>query len=205
MEESTKTKLHQIEIIGAIVLLLVSVISFFPKPGITGYVSVETKKQKIDLTIANSQSYIVTTNSPEPFYITNLKLSGEVIGDGIAKAYIMNAQSQKILIYSNVIGKEQGLDEITGMDKITGRVVGTDLEEISEEDLVIEHLENIEGDLGEVTKDDMIYSGPFEDTCIDSCFIEILLNQDMAYQLLFYIEQGTILNIDEIIYTTRKD
>jgi len=205
MEESTKTKLHQIEIMGAVVLLLISIISFFPKAGITGYVSVETKKQKIDLTIANSQSYILTTNSPEPFYITNLKLSGEVIGDGIAKAYIMNAQNQKILIYSNVMEKGQGLDEITGMDRITGNVVGTDLEEISEEDLVIEHLENIEGGLGGVTKDEMIYSGPFQDTCIDSCFIEILLNQDIAYQLLFYVEQGTILKINEIIYTTRKD
>ncbi len=43
MEESNKTKIHQIEIIGAVLLLLIAVVSFFPRPGITGYVSVETK------------------------------------------------------------------------------------------------------------------------------------------------------------------
>lgn len=203
MEESTKKKIHQIEIIAAVVLLLVSVASFFPKPGITGYVSVETKKQKIDLTIANSQSYILTTNSQEPFYITNLKLSGAITGDGIAKAYIAT-KNQKILIYSNVIKKGQGLDAITGMEKITGNVVGVD--SAPEEDyLVIEHLENIEGELGEIAEDETLVKGNFENECVDSCFIEMLLNKDIAYQLLFYVEEGTILNINEIVYTIRKD
>jgi len=70
MEESAKKRIHQFEITAALVLLLVAVVSFFPNPGITGYVSIETKKQAIDLTIANSQSYILTTNSKEPFYLT---------------------------------------------------------------------------------------------------------------------------------------
>jgi hypothetical protein len=202
MEESTKKKLHQIEIIGAIILLLVSVASFFPKPGITGYVSVETKKQKIDLTIANSQSYILTTNSQESFYITNLKISGKVVGNGIAKAYIMNAQGQKILIYSNIMEKTTGLDSITGMDKITGKAIGANSEETSDE-LIIEHLENIETE--QLTKEGILTSGNFEDACIDSCFIEMMLNQDIAYQLLFYVEEGTILEVNEIVYTTRRD
>lgn len=204
MEESTKKKLHQAEIIGAVVLLLVSILSFFPKAGITGYVSVETKKQEIDLTIANSQSYILTTNDVEPFYITNLKLSGEVSGDGIAEAYLVDAQDQKILIYSNVMEKNQGLGEITGMDKITGKVVGADSEDTSG-DLIIEHLENIESEVGVLSPDDIVSSGKFEDVCVDSCFIEILLNKGIAYQLLFYVQDGTILNINEIVYTTRKD
>lgn len=203
MEESTKTKIHQIEIIAAVILLLVSIASFFPKPGITGYVSVETRKQKIDLTIANSQSYILTTNSKEPFYLTSLKLSGEVIGGGIAKVYI-SSKDQKILIYSNVVEKERGLDAVTGMDKITGNVVGVD-PETEEDSLIVEYLENIVGEIGSVEEDESIVSGTFENQCVDSCFIEMVLNESVAYQLLFYVEEGTILRINEIIYTIRKD
>jgi hypothetical protein len=181
MEESTKKRIHQFEIIGAVVLLLVSILSFFPKTGITGYVSVETIKQKIDLTIVNSQSYIFTSNAIDPFYITTLKMSGEVIGDGIAQAYITDLQGNKILIYSNIVEKGQGLGGITGMDKITGNAIGT-TEQGSEGDLVIEHLENIEGYFEPVSKDETLTNGIFQDSCIDSCFIEILLNKDMAYQ-----------------------
>jgi hypothetical protein len=202
MEEPTKQKLHQFEIIAAVVLLLVSIASFFPKPGITGYVSVETKKQKIDLSIANSQSYIITSNNQEPFYLTSLKLSGEVIGQGIAKAYI-DTKDQKILIYSNVIKKTEGIDTITGMGKITGQAI---TESETEEDyLVIEHLENIEPESGSIAEDEKIITGTFQDVCIDSCFIEMLLKENIAYQLLLYVEEGTILNIDEMSYTIRKD
>src|SRR3990167_1825551 len=102
MEEPTKKRIHQVEIIVAAVLLLISIASFFPDSGITGFVSIETKKQKLDLSIENSQSYILTTSSKEPFQITSLKLSGEIIGQGIVKAYIDNGQYQRILIYSNI-------------------------------------------------------------------------------------------------------
>lgn len=203
MEESTKKKIHQIELIGAIILLLIAIVSLFPNPGITGHVSLETKKQKIDLTIANSQSYILTTSSEEPFYLTSLKLSGAIIGEGIVNVYITNNQGQKVLIYSNVVKKEQGLDTITGMDKITGLTVGDDSEE--KDYLVIEHLENLKVQLGSISEDETIFSGSFENGCVDSCFIEMLLNKDTAYQLLFYVEEGTILKINEIVYTIRKD
>lgn len=203
MEESTKKRVHQFEILAAVVLLLVSIASFFPKPGITGYVSIESKKQKIDLTIANSQSYVLTTSSQEPFYLTSFKLSGEVIGEGIAKVYL-TAKDQKILVYSNILKTDQGLDTITGMDKITGNVVGTE-QETGEDSLIIEHLENIQTEPITLAKDQTISQGTFDDVCIDSCFIEMLLNKDIAYQLLLYVEEGTVLNINEISYTIRKD
>ena len=203
MEESTKSRIHQIEIIAAIVLLFVGVVSFFPNPGITGYVSVESKKQRVDLTIANSQSYILTTNSEEPFYLTSLKLSGEVIGEGIAKAYIATKE-QNILIYSNVVKKDEGIGSVTGMEGITGNVVGVD-PELEGDSLIIEHLENIEGEIGVIREGETIIKGNFEDSCVDSCFIEMLLDKDIGYQLLFYVEEGTILKLNEISYTIRKD
>ena len=208
MKESTKEKIHQIEIVAAFVLILVSVVSFFPNQGITGYVSVEIKTQQINLTIANSQSYILTTNIQKDFYLTSFQLSGEVIGDGIVKAYLDNGQGQRILIYSNVIKKTKGLDSITGMDKITGNVVGTNpetQEEVEEDYLVIDYLENIEEELGEISEDEELAIGNFKNKCIDTCFIEMLLNDEIGYQLLFYVEEGTILKINEIVYSIRQD
>lgn len=202
MEESTKRKIHQGEITIAIVLLLVATISLFPNPGITGFVSVESKKQRIDLEIANSQSYILTTNSEEPFYLTALRISGEVIGEGIVNIYIDNNQGQRVLIYSNVMEKEQGLDTITGMDKITGNVVGTNVEE---DYLVIEHLENLEVQLDSIPAEKRAVSGGFENECADSCFIDMALTKETAYQLIFYVEEGTVLKINEISYTIKKD
>jgi len=202
MEESTKKKLHQFEIMAAVLLLLVSVVSFFPNTGITGFVSIESKKQEIDLSIANSQSYILTTNSIQPIYLTSLKLSGNVVGDGIAKAYI-TTENQKILIYSNIIRKDQGLDTITGMKGITGGVVGVDSEtegsETEKDYLIIEHLENIEEDLGTIADDEMLTSGTFQDICIDSCFIEMLLKPNTIWQtqrfLLHLTDLSHILQI----------
>lgn len=203
MDESTKSKVHQVEIIAAIVLLFVGIVSFFPNPGITGFVSVESKKQIINLTIVNSQSYILTTNSAEPFHLTSLRLSGDVIGEGIAKAYI-STKDQNILIYSNVVKNAEGISAVTGMKGITGNVVGVDSE--SEGDsLIIEHLENIEGELGVIQEGETIVKGNFENICVDSCFMDMLLHEGIAYQLLFYVEEGTVLNINEMSYTIRKD
>lgn len=203
MKESTKKRVHEIEIIAAATLILVSVALLFSRPGITGYISYETKIHKIDLTIANSQSYVLTTDSNNPFYITSLKLSGDVIGDGVVKAYL-SSNDQKILIYSNTVKKKRGLQGITSMSRITGRVIGTDSE--SEEDgIVIAYLENIEEGPEAIAEDEILSSGKFEDSCADSCFIELLLNKDTSYQLLFYIEEGTILNLNEIVYTVKKD
>lgn len=205
MEESTRKKIYGIEITAAVVLILFGVISIFPNPGITGYVSIEIKTQEIDLTIANSQSYILTTNSKEPFYLTSLQFSGEVIGDGSVKVYVDNGQGQKILIFSNIIKKDKGLDSITGMNKITGGVVGTDQGTQEEYYLVIEYLENIEEEPGEIAEDKELAAGNFKNKCVDTCFIEMLLSEEIGYQLLFYVEEGTILRLDEIVYNIRKD
>ena len=88
MEESTKRKVYQTEIIVGVVLVLVAVASLMGKPQATGFVSVETKKQTIDLNIANSQSYILTTKQEEPFHLTSLRLSGEGIGKGNVEVYL---------------------------------------------------------------------------------------------------------------------
>jgi len=204
-EEKEKSRIYQIEIIAAFALLVFSAILLFPGKGITGFVSAETKTQQINLTIANSQSYILTTKDDNNFYLTSLMVSGSIIGNGSASIYIDNGKGERRLIYSNIIEGELGLGGITGMGKITGNVVKSDKGEIKKEEsnfLVIEYLENIEG-----VKEDSkgrVYSGDFKYKCIDSCSIEMLLNKDLSYQLLFYVDDGIILNIDEITYNIRE-
>lgn len=206
MDESTRKRIYQIEIALAVVLLLVSVISLFPGRGITGYVSVDTKTKALNLTIANSQSYILTTNNEKTFYLTSLKISGEVKGNGRTEIFIDNGKGQRILIFSNIVKKGAGFTGITGMGKISGKFTGASSEtDKEEENLVIEYLENIETKLFGLEEDEELANGKFEDKCIESCFIEMLLNKDIGYQLLFYVEDGIILDLNELSYTVRKD
>lgn len=204
MEDSTKKKIHEIEITAAVILILVSVISFFPKPGITGHVSAEIKTKTLNLTIANSQSYFLKAEKQEPFYLTSLKLSGEVIGSGIVKAYISDGKGQKILIYSNAAERKKGIRPITGMGKITGGVV-SEGSAAEADDIIIDYLENLNGGPGKLSENEESSSGNFENICIESCFIEMLLNKELSYQLLFYVEEGTILKINKVAYTVKKD
>lgn len=204
MEEQTKMNIRKFEVIGAILLAMVSVITLFGKPGITGFVSVETKVQSIDLSIANSQSYVLTTNQDVPVHLTSLKLSGEVIGKGLVEAYVADSQN-KILIYSNIAKKETGVGSITGMGKITGNVVGVNGEAAQDDYLVIDFLENVKDELGKPGENEEITNGPFKDQCINSCFIDMSVTKDRAYQLLFYVEEGTVLNINQIVYNIKKD
>lgn len=202
MEESTRKKIHTAEITLAVVLLLVSVLSFFPNTGITGFVSVETKTQELNLTIANSQSHILTTNNEKSFYLTSLKLSGKVIGEGIVKAYIDNGQGQRVLIYSNIVARRKAGLAITGMAVSTEK----DAADSGAVDyLVIDYLENIEYEPTELAKDERAIEGEFTYQCIDSCFIDMMLNKDIGYQLLFYVEEWTILKVNEMVYTVRID
>ena len=92
------------------------------------------------------------------------------------------------------------------MDKITGNVIEADTaQEDSQTDLVIEYLDNIQGELGALSDEESLFIGNFESQCIESCFIEILLKEDIAYQLLFYVEEGTVLKLNEIVYTIKKE
>lgn len=203
MEEETKKRLHQFEIIGAVVLLLVSVISLFPDTGITGYVSVDVRKQPVDIAVANSQSYLLTTTSEEGFELTSFKISGELIGEGKASVYLDNGQGQKILVFTNIIDSRKGLGSVTGMKEISGLVTGPDTE--AQGDLILEYLENIDGSFRDLKDQEELFSGKFEEKCVDSCFINMPLNSDLSYLLLFYVEEGAILNINEVVYTAKQE
>ena len=203
MEEDKKKRIYQVEIALVVVLVLVSIVSFLPNSGITGFVSIETKMQPINLTLANSKSYILTTENSE-FTLLSLKVSGEVIGPGIAMIYIDDGQNEH-LIYSNVEDKKTGGMAITGFGRLTGNAINIEDGTVEPDYLVLDYLEDLNVQFDTIGEDKRAVSGTFLEECQDTCYIEMLMNKDTAYQLKFFIEKGTILKVNEIVYSVRED
>ena len=108
-------KLQKIEITIAVLLVLGLTAFLIGNPNITGFLSLDFVMQDLNLTLSQSQNYIITSTNPEPFTLTSFKISGEMIGDGRVEIYIDNGQSQQLLVYRNVKQKQRGMALITGM------------------------------------------------------------------------------------------
>jgi len=205
MEEKTKHKIKQAEIIAAVLLLFVGFAFLFQKPTVTGHVTAKINTQPLDITIEKSQIYSISTKSKESFIISSIKLSGEVIGDGQAKIYINNGE-QNLLVYSNIIEKSHGFDSITGLGKITGNVVSIEREEDSnkedEKRLILKPIADLKESMLDVLKEyETIKSGEFIDACVDTCFIEMEMASDLSYKLIFVVENNTKIRLNKITFT----
>lgn len=193
-------KLQKIEIIVSIGLILVLTAFLLGNPNITGFLSLDFVIQDINLTLSQSQNYIITSTNPEPFILTSFKISGEVIGDGRVEVYIDNGQGQQLLVYRNVKSKQRGMGLITGMF-IAGEKQ-TEKEKAKQGSyLVLNPGKTIqELEIMELSEKEETVSGIFSNECADSCFIKMELSDKIAYKLVFKIEPGTTLKLDNIVY-----
>ena len=205
--QKSKDKGHfkKIQLAVAICLLLVAVLMLFKNPGITGHFSADFKSQTLSMAIDKSQSYMLTAVSQEPIYITSIRMSGEVVGNGNVEVFIDNNAGQRLLLYRNVKKIEQGLSTVTGM------LVGSDEESIEASSeqrlLVLKPLDQIEYRGAEISlsaKEEYV-SGSFNNKCADTCFIEMTLSSEIGYKLIFNIEPGTMLKINKLIYTLKDE
>jgi len=205
-KKKSKGKGHfkKIQLGIAICLLLVAVLMLFKNPGITGHFSADFKSQTLSMTIDKSQSYMLTAVSDEPIYVTSIRMSGEVVGNGNVEIFIDNNAGQRLLLYRNVKKIEQGLSTVTGM------LVGSDEESIEASEqilLVLKPLDKIEYKGAEISlsaKEEYV-SGLFNNKCADTCFIEMTLSSELGYKLTFNIEPGTMLKINKLIYTLKDE
>ena len=94
-------KIYEIEMIAALVLLMVSIISFIPGGGITSYVSADTIKQEVDIVLTQSQTFRLSFDSEEPIHIRSFRITGEVLKQGYVQVFIDNLDGQRVLIYDN--------------------------------------------------------------------------------------------------------
>ena len=172
-------------------------ISFFPDAGITGHVSVNVNSQTLDLSIKESQNYIISSASEDPIFITFIRLSGEVIGDGRAEILLDNGQGQKLVIFKNTVKKIKP-------NSITGMAIGAEAE--AKESIT---LNMIPGDklpyiFPEPAEDENIVIGEFANECMETCFIEMELSKDTTYALEFRVSEGTEIKLSNLLYGIRN-
>lgn len=176
----------------AIVLVFVLLVLLIPsKPDIIGFSDVQVHRQDIALAIDKSKSFTILPK--EPVSITSLSVSGEVLGPGAVNVYLVNDQGDKLRVFSN---ERKNRNLITGF---FGEDAGSQ-NSISSSDPVLEIKES--GVLEGFESRDDTSPGKFSFACQDSCDLK---NADSSsYELVAYVEPGTILIINELDYTTRK-
>jgi len=182
----------------------------FLNPSITGHVSVNINRQNLDLIINESKNFLLTSDNLEPFIITSFKLSGNIAGDGQVKIYIDTGKGQRLLVYDNIFIKK---DERGGLSAITGQAIDDTAEEDAERRegtnkgdkwLIIKPIRILlEKEVFEEINDDKyLISEEFNDKCKETCLINMEMSRNVAYRLVFLVEKGTILKLNELIYQT---
>ena len=203
--KKTNETIKRIEIITVICLLLVGALTFFSVPGITGHVSSKINSQPVDFLVDQSRLFELTTNSDDSFYITSFRISGKVIGDGIAEIYLDNGLGQQLLVFRNI---EESFER-GGMGLITGNYVGAEQEfeeEKPEKTIIINSAEflEIKPNLNFDREKYSSFNGGFDSACEQSCFIEMEMNRNTGYNLVFKIEEGTAIHLTKIQFTMKE-
>jgi hypothetical protein len=179
-------------------------LTFMPGGNITGHVSVEAGYQRLNLTITESQAYIVTSDYDNLLKLTSMRLSGEVIGDGKVEVILDNGLGQRLVVYTNEKNAAES-NKITGMGKVTGMAIEdgaiAKAGEIKEKALLnLVPAETIKYLDATVPSDRILKSGKFANECKDTCLMEMELSKNVNYKLEFSISEGTQLKLDNMIY-----
>lgn len=176
-----KKSIKLIEFVGAAVAVFLLTLFMANNPSITGFVTTETFVQKLNFEVTESQLIGIESISNSPLQITSLRLSGEVIGNGLAEIYL-NEGRQKKIIYSNLQKKKKGMLGITG--HVTGAVR-------------VYEKAGLRGELvrpeGYQTKQEV-----FKDACIETCTLEGL--KGTFYDIEIWVQPGTRVKITELKY-----
>jgi len=202
-------KFKKFELIVVISVLLVSATLIFKNPGITGFVSVDSISQVVDIKMTQSQSYILKTNTTNEITITSFRLSGIVTGLGGVEIFIED-ETQNVLIYKNIEEKED-----LPLLAITGMVIrDQEAPQSFEQQENVNNSEILESVALELVPSRFLKyipiplaskqgftDGSFDKKCMQSCFIEMPLSSEKTYELVFNIEPDTILEINKITFT----
>jgi hypothetical protein len=218
VEQTTKNKLLLLElmlVIGVLVFVgAFAVDRIFPTGTvavngdtlpIVGFVPVEIKSQPIDLVAKEPTSFVVFSEKDEQYSLTSLRLSGTVTGEGRAEILLDNGLGQELLIYTNVKQKKGNL--------ITGMSVSEDGEPLPEDAEIVEIApqqawfkitpsekplgENPAGELGD---DRQAIPGEFQHSCVDTCYMNMVMKKGLFYTMKIRVDAGTEVNINELKY-----
>ena len=200
--------IYKIELMLAVIGIFAIGLSLMPPATLTGYVSglnITIYLQELNLTIDNSNSY--TLASEKNLHLNSFMLSGEVFGSGRVEILLDNGKGQQYLVYENVIRKQElkTPNLITGIG-ITGRAIeeNASLNEKKGTFLIVQPKKPIKYEFFRLNEGDEVMSGDFHAECIETCEIPKELFNSSSYELIFRLEQGTSVRIDEIRYALYK-
>ena len=217
--------IYRLEIMVAIIGVFMIAMSLLPPPSLTGYVTglnTTFYMQELGLTIDSSNSYTLTTLDGD-LHLSSFMLSGEVFGDGRVEILLDNGKGQQYLIYENVKRQKEFKTRnlITGISAgITGKAVSgtiedeytsneseTDVNEAKEGTekigtfLAITPKKLLHYEFTPLNKGDEILKGLFYSECTETCEIPRFMFYSDSYELIFRLESGTSIRIDELKYT----
>lgn len=170
-----------------VVIFILLVLLIPDNPDIIGFSNVNVHKQTVNLAVDSSKSF--TLQSRNPVTITSLSVSGEVLGSGSASVYLLDKQGNKHKVFSN---EQKGMNLITGFYGEETQLANT----IKTQEPILYIKE--ENPISAIETVKNAVPGEFFSACSDTCSF----NQNDAFELIAYVEPGTILIINEIDYTT---
>ena len=208
-------KRFKIQIFVASASILAFLVFTFNKPSITGHVSANFYRQNLSLEMDHSQNFLLTSDNIEPYFITSLQLSGEILGNGQVKIYIDNGKGQRLLVYENIIRKgtsSGGFSGITasgGLSGISGNAVkegDNSAKENNDKWLIVKPINVLleKETFNKLDANDKLTSGTFSQKCMESCTISMEISRSVAYRLVFLVEKGAVLKINELSFQTKE-
>ena len=110
----------------ALVIVIAGLVLISLEPVITGYIPYESLTVEGNISAVNNKSMMVVTHdSSDILSLSSIKISGKVIGQGLAKVYLKTEDGEKHLIFSSEnLPKEPGMIHITGFTPGKGKSVG---------------------------------------------------------------------------------
>jgi len=208
--KAKKIETKKIEIFVLIALAVFLGAFYFVKPIITGYVpgvNMTIEIQSLNLTIDSSYNYVLASANETLLCLRSLRMSGKVLGEGRVEIAIDSEKGDRYLVYENVKKKVR-------LPTIGFPITGLTTKENEEKGtwLVVQPLEpqhplypiygEEEETFRELESNEKIVSGIFDNKCVKTCEIAQGLFNGTYYLLTFKVEPGTVLQIDEIAYTT---
>ncbi len=176
------SKIKAIEWSFVVLALIVLSLVLMNKSSITGFVTSDAFSQEIDIIAVESQAIALESLSQKSVSLSSLRVSGEVVGKGLAEIYITDG-FKKWLVFSNLQKKKAGLDSITGAlfriyekEKLDGDVILPDGYETT--------------------------TGAFNNACVDSCLLDSIAGSE--YILEIWLQSETNVRLTELKYTIRE-
>lgn len=169
-------------VLGVIVAGIILGALLLGKPSITGFVPTETYSQQLDIDVFESQRFVLSSVDNSVLHLSALGVSGRVDGNGLVNVYLSDG-SAKWLVFSNRKREGSSMSQITGLAVLK-----------IESGQKLDRIESLPAGYS-------VVSGPFQNTCLETCVLpDDLLQKSMLY-LDVIVEPGTSVHISELYFS----